>query len=90
MVAAAPTLPAQTRIMAESAAGVDRVRGIELPTLLLVGEYSDPATFGSSVDRLAERISEAQVVTLAGQGHSAMARGPESLADEVEKFLAGQ
>jgi pimeloyl-ACP methyl ester carboxylesterase len=90
MVAAAPTLPAQTRIMAESAAGVDRVRGIELPTLLLVGEYSDPATFGSSVDRLAERIPEAQVVTLAGQGHSAMARGPESLADEVEKFLAGQ
>lgn len=90
MVAAAPTLPAQTRIMAEAAASVDGVRAIDLPTLLLVGEYSDSATFGSSVERLADRIPGAQVVTLTGQGHSAMARGPEALAGEVEKFLVGR
>ena len=87
MVAAAPSLPAQTRIMAAAAAAVDEVRGIDLPTLLLVGEYSDPGTFGSSVDRLADRIPGARVVTLSGQGHSAMSRGPEALAGEVEKFL---
>lgn len=69
---------------------MDEVRGIELPTLLLVGEYSDSVTFGSSVKRLAERIPRAEVVTLAGQGHSAMARGPQALADEVERFLGGR
>lgn len=90
MVAAAPTLPAQTRIMAAAAAAVDEVRAVDLPTLLLVGEYSDSGTFGSSVERLADRIPDARVVTLAGQGHSAMARGPEALAGEVEKFLSGR
>jgi pimeloyl-ACP methyl ester carboxylesterase len=89
MVAAAPTLPAQTRIMA-AAAAVDEVRAIGLPTLLLVGENSDSVTFGSSVERLAERIPRAEVVTLAGQGHSAMARGPQAPADEVKKFLGGR
>lgn len=90
MVAAAPTLPAQTRIMAAAATAVDDVRGIDLPTLLLLGEFSDPVTFGSSVERLADRIPGAQVVTLSGQGHSAMSRGPQVLADEVEKFLVGR
>jgi pimeloyl-ACP methyl ester carboxylesterase len=90
MVAAAPSVPAQTRIMAAAAATVDEVRDIDLPTLLLVGEYSDPGTFRSSVERLADRIPDAQVVTLAGQGHSAMSRGPEALAGEVEKFLIGR
>jgi pimeloyl-ACP methyl ester carboxylesterase len=76
MVALAPSLRAQTQIMAESAGSVDRFAGIDLPTLLLVGEYSDPTTFGSSVARLAAVMPRARAVTLGGQGHSAMSRGP--------------
>lgn len=90
MVALAPTLPAQSQIMAEAAGSPERYSGIELPTLLLVGEYSDPATFGSSVSTLAQAIPRARAVTLAGQGHSAMARGPEVLAAELEKFHPGR
>lgn len=90
MVALAPSLPAQSRIMAEAAGSPERFGDIGQPTLLLIGEYSDPATFGSSVARLAAAMPRARAVTLAGQGHSAMARGPETLAAELAKFLPGR
>jgi pimeloyl-ACP methyl ester carboxylesterase len=87
LVAMAPALRWQAEMTAEVAGVVEPFRGIALPTLLLLGGRSRPDPFGATVDALVGVIPRADRVVLAGQGHAAMLRGPQLLADEVARFL---
>jgi pimeloyl-ACP methyl ester carboxylesterase len=61
---------------------------LAVPTLLLVGELSDPAVVAVS-DEIARALPAARVATLPGQGHGAMFAAPALLAAAVEDFVAG-
>jgi pimeloyl-ACP methyl ester carboxylesterase len=66
---------------------VEPFRRIRLPTLLLLGERSRPDPFYTTADALDGVMPHLERAVLAGQGHTAMVRGPQQLADEVSRFL---
>ncbi|MEA2330931.1 MAG: hypothetical protein QOH58_1069 [Thermoleophilaceae bacterium] len=83
-----PTVPRELR--AERALSIDSLAlaAIAAPTLLLVGSESPPWA-RRSTEAFAAAIPGAEVRTLHGHGHGAATSGPELLAAEVERFLAG-
>ncbi len=87
IVALAPSLAVQARIMADVAGIAEPFEQIELPTLLLVGEHSGEEPFELSIDTLADVIPKAHKVVLTGQGHSALARAPAMVAARIADFL---
>lgn len=60
---------------------------LRVPALLLLGGESPPFYREQAV-MLAVALSDARIVTLAGQGHEAMLTAPELFAREVTRFLA--
>jgi pimeloyl-ACP methyl ester carboxylesterase len=84
-VAAAPTA---LREMADGdyAFEAARFRGLDTPTLLLVGENS-PAELTSPSRALASALPDSRLVVLKGQGHVAMTTAPELFLDAVLGFL---
>jgi pimeloyl-ACP methyl ester carboxylesterase len=56
-----------------------------VPTLLVVGELSDPETRRVS-DDLSQILPDATVQALAGQGHGAMISAPQLLASVLRGF----
>jgi pimeloyl-ACP methyl ester carboxylesterase len=66
---------------------LERMRGIRVPTLLLVGGASPP--FRRTVtETLRAALPQAQIEELPGQGHGAIQAAPELFARAVMRFLA--
>ncbi|MCH6170364.1 alpha/beta fold hydrolase [Pseudonocardia alaniniphila] len=88
MVALAPTLERELRVVDGLAGDVDRFTTIRQPTLLLLG--SDTAQHHVDATRfLTERLPHATLVELPGQEHFAHATAPTLVADVVRSFLRG-
>jgi pimeloyl-ACP methyl ester carboxylesterase len=64
----------------------DRLRRLDVPTLLLVG--SDTTTYHKeTVATVGQALPDARVVVLAGQRHNANITAPDLLATEILRFL---
>jgi pimeloyl-ACP methyl ester carboxylesterase len=64
-----------------------RIRQIQVPTLLLLGEAS-PAYRKKVIDKLHAALPKSHITLLPGQKHIAMASAPEQFANEILTFLA--
>ncbi|TVR30523.1 MAG: alpha/beta hydrolase [Nitriliruptor sp.] len=87
-VAAAHTIPREAATISELSIDPAQIRGLTVPTLLLIGEQSPdwvPEAYG-----LAEALQAAHVEALDGQGHAADALAPERVAEHVLRFLQAQ
>jgi pimeloyl-ACP methyl ester carboxylesterase len=81
------TVPAELRAVRHYRFDAAAFAALEVPTLLLVGELSDPEVAAVS-HRIASALPDARVATLPGQGHGAMFTAPALLAAAVEDFAA--
>jgi pimeloyl-ACP methyl ester carboxylesterase len=88
-LAAAPTIPRELRAEARWRLRPERYAQLRVPTLMLVGEES-PAWAVRSTDAVARALPNAEVRTLAGQGHSATLHAPELLAGELTTFFRNE
>jgi pimeloyl-ACP methyl ester carboxylesterase len=79
-IALAHTLPYDTRLREES--GLDGLAGLNLPSLLLVGERSS-AEFHHGGHTLAATLPNGRLSIVPGQGHNAMREAPDLLAKAV-------
>jgi pimeloyl-ACP methyl ester carboxylesterase len=86
-VAAAHTLPRETRAEEEYRVDPKRFRDLAAPTLLLLGEES-PDWAREGTERVRAVLPNARVAILRGQGHAAIMTAPELVADEVARFLS--
>lgn len=64
----------------------DEIAGIQLPTLILVGE-EDVATVPEKAQRIHTQIKNAQLVILKNAGHSSTVEEPEQVNEAIEQFL---
>ncbi len=64
--------------------GVDRFRGLDVPTTLVEGDRS-PAHLRERLADLAVALPNTRVVTLPGQGHTAHRTAPETLAGTIRE-----
>jgi pimeloyl-ACP methyl ester carboxylesterase len=85
-VAAAPTVPRELRAERGFATADLRLSESRTPTLILVGSES-PDWAKRSTAAYADAIPNAELHTLAGQGHGASTSAPELLASELRAFF---
>lgn len=85
-LAAAHTLPREMRAQGAYHFNPERFQNLTLPVLLLLGGAS-PARFQASTKLLQSALPNARVVTLPGQGHTAMDTAPDLFVAEVLHFL---
>jgi pimeloyl-ACP methyl ester carboxylesterase len=85
-VAAAFTIPRELRCSDAYSTDTAALKSITVPTLFLLGSQSLPS-FKTTTEMLLELLPNSQVVTLAGQQHSAMLTAPALFAAEVIRFL---
>jgi pimeloyl-ACP methyl ester carboxylesterase len=78
----APALRSCTRLTS-----AEPYRGIDVPTLLLLGFASAPHPFRTSIDALLDAIPHARLALLEGQTHTAVMFAPQLVADELGRFL---
>jgi pimeloyl-ACP methyl ester carboxylesterase len=83
---AAHTIPRELRAEGAWRFRPERYAELRVPTLLLVGEES-PAWATRATEAVAGALPNAEVRTLAGQGHSATLQAPELLARELTGFF---
>jgi pimeloyl-ACP methyl ester carboxylesterase len=79
------TVPAELRAVRDHRFDPAALAELDVPTLLLVGELSDPEV-GAVSHELARVLPNATVATLPGQGHGAMFSAPELLATTIEQW----
>ena len=88
-LAASPAMYAAmaTALVAESANPdrLDRLRGLDLPTLVVVGEQDKP--FVTSSQRMADAIPGARLEILPGGGHSPQFEAPDAWWKALTTFL---
>lgn len=65
----------------------ERFRGLDVPTLLLLGGNSPPF-LRRPTEQVAAALSHSQIVQMPGQGHAAMTTAPDLFLREVLKFLS--
>ena len=65
----------------------DRLAEIEVPTLVVVGEFDEETPLAYS-KHLAERIRGADLVVIDGAGHLSPCEAPEAFNRAVRRFLA--
>ena len=65
---------------------LERLRSITVSTLVIVGELDEP--FLDDSRRMADTIAGAQLVTIAGSGHSPQWERPDDWFDALSTFLA--
>ncbi|GIK50961.1 MAG: putative hydrolase [Alphaproteobacteria bacterium] len=65
----------------------DSWRSVSMPTLLIEGELSAPHPLRDSMALLRETLPRNELITLAGQGHSATAAAPELVARTLADFF---
>lgn len=86
-LAVTPTVPREMRAEYHHALPTAALARLDLPTLLLLGTES-PEWARRSTKSYAAAIPGAQVRSLEGQGHGALAAAPELVARELSAFLA--
>ena len=82
------TVPAELRAVRHYRFDPAAFAALAVPTLLLVGELSDPEVAAVS-HRIAAVLPDARVATLPGQGHGAMFAAPDLFAAAIEDFVDG-
>jgi pimeloyl-ACP methyl ester carboxylesterase len=82
----APTVPREVRATEGYSFDPERFRGMQTPTLLLVGEDSPPLELKNAT-AVAEALPDVRVVLLQGQQHLAMYTAPDAFVREVVRFL---
>lgn len=82
------TVPAELRAARRYRFDPSELAGLNVPTMLLLGESSGPELRGV-VERIADALPRAEVVVLAGQGHGAMVSAPGLLASRIVRFVDG-
>ena len=86
MVAMAPSVPRDTRIVAGFDRDLRRLAQVRTRTLMLVGSESPPRMRKPS-EAIADALPDARSEELLGQAHQAHLLAPDALADAVERFL---
>jgi pimeloyl-ACP methyl ester carboxylesterase len=86
-MAAAHTIPRELRAVEDYRFEPERFRGVDVPTLFLLGGASPPHMHRAT-HAAAEALPNAQVVVLPGQGHVAMDSAPDLFLHEVFRFLS--
>ena len=81
------TVPAELRAVRGHRFDPVALAGLDVPTLLLVGELSEPEV-GAVAHEIAEVLPNATVATLPGEGHGAMFSAPELLATTIGGWAA--
>lgn len=87
-VAAAHTLVRETRVEGTYRFDVERLRELEVPTLLLMGSDS-PAFLREPTLRLSDLIPNSRIHEMAGQQHGAMDMIPTEFVRIVTSFVLG-
>jgi pimeloyl-ACP methyl ester carboxylesterase len=87
-VAAAPTIPRETRAEMAGAFDLGQAAGITVPTLLFTGDGS-PDWLRTDTELLAARLPNVHVQVLKGQDHVADVLAPDSFAGHLLAFLDG-
>ena len=82
--AIAPTISYDDRVMGDGTIPRDRVRRIDVPTVLIHGSESSDELQRASRE-VADAIPQARLRTLAGQSHQA---DPETLVPVLKEFFA--
>ena len=85
-LASAHTLPRELRAQASYRFNPERFRRFTIPTLLLVGELSQPR-FKSASELLSAALPKSQTIILTGQKHNAMDTAPDLFTQVVTNFL---
>jgi pimeloyl-ACP methyl ester carboxylesterase len=88
-VAAAHTIPRELRAVEEYRFDPERFRGVDVPTLYLLGGTSPPHMHRAT-HAAAAALPNAQTVILPGQGHVAMDSAPDLFMEEVIRFLTAE
>lgn len=86
-MAAAHTIPRELRALETYVFEPERFRGVDVPTLFLLGGASPPHMHRAT-HAAAAALPNAQTVVLPGQGHVAMDAAPDLFLGEVFRFLA--
>ncbi len=86
-LAAAPTIPRELRAANEQRFDPAAFEGLDVPTLVLRGGASRPS-FMEAAATVAAGLPDARLVTMPGQGHTAMDTATELFVSEVLGFLA--
>lgn len=87
-LATAHTVPREERANSHYRWEPDRFRGLNVPTLFLLGGDS-PEPFRLASEAVAEALPNCEVVVMPGQRHAAMDTGTELFVREVLAFLDG-
>jgi pimeloyl-ACP methyl ester carboxylesterase len=85
-VAAAHTIPRELRAWNAYRPDCDRLRDLQTPTLLLMGELT-AAGYRAAAAELSDCLPNAVTAELRGQSHFAYRESPELLADTVADFV---
>lgn len=88
-MAAAHTIPRELRALETYVFKPERFRGVDVPTLFLLGGASPPHMHRAT-HAAAEALPDARVVVLPGQGHVAMDSAPDLFMEEVLRFLRAE
>ena len=85
-LAAAHTIPREEGANREYTFDPDRFRGVDAPTLFLLGGDS-PAGFKTASEKARETLPDCRVVVMPGQRHAAIDTATELFTSEVLSFL---
>jgi pimeloyl-ACP methyl ester carboxylesterase len=79
-------LAARGMLVQRDSSVIDALRGISVPTLVLVGEKDEP--FRKAARYMAEKIPQATLRVLAGAGHASNIDESQAFNDAVMEFLS--
>lgn len=82
------TVMGAQRAMARRSDATALLSGIDVPTLVLVGEH-DPTTPVADAEAIASAIPGAKLVCIPGAGHLSNLENPEAFNDAVKEFMRG-
>ena len=85
-IAFAHTLPRETQAVLRYVFNPDRVAGLRLPALLLLGGESPPF-FQQAIEALQTTLPENEVAVLSGQHHNAIESAPALFIEAVNRFI---
>jgi len=87
-MAAAHTIPRELRAVKAYGFDPERLKDLEVPTLLLGGRDS-PAALRKAAEAVDEALPDSRLVVLTGHGHAAMETGTDLFTTEVLRFAEG-
>ncbi len=85
-VAAAPTVVREMAAEGSAAAGLDRLGGVSVPVLQLLGSDST-SSFGIATRALDERLADGAVVVIDGARHAAHHTHPDAVVEAIRAFV---